>query len=57
MAIVGTYYKKGGISARVGISGRVGIGTSSNKDIFRLFRVPLLLYRALSIAYNGGVGK
>jgi hypothetical protein len=42
---------------RVNISGRVGIGASSGKDIFRLSRVPLLLYRALSIVYSRGVGK
>jgi len=41
----------------VGISGRVGIGASSSKDVFRLFSVPLLLYRALSIVYSGGVSK
>jgi hypothetical protein len=41
----------------VGISGRVGIGASSSKDVFRPFSVPLLLYRALSIVYSGGVGK
>ena len=42
---------------RVGIGGRVGIGASSSKDIFRLSRVPLLLYRALSIVYSRGVGE
>ena len=42
---------------RVGIGGKVGIGASSNKDVFRLSRVPLLLYRALSIVYSGGVGE
>jgi hypothetical protein len=41
----------------VGISGRVGIGASSSKDVFRLSRAPLLLYRALSIVYSGGVGE
>ena len=41
----------------VGISSRVGIGASSSKDIFRLSRAPLLLYRALSIVYSEGVGK
>ena len=46
-----------GIGGRVGISGRAGIGASSSKDAFRLFRVPLLLYRALSIVYIGEVGK
>jgi hypothetical protein len=58
----GAYYKgacrkEGNISSRVGISGRVGIGASSGKDAFRSFRVPLLLYRALSIVYSGGVGE
>jgi len=41
----------------VGISGKVGIGASSNKDVFRLFRVPFLLYRALSMVYSEGVGE
>ena len=41
----------------VGISGRVGIGASFSKDVFRLSRAPLLLYGALSIVYSGGVGK
>jgi len=41
----------------VGISGRVGIGASSSKDVFRLFKAPLLLYGALSIIYSEGVGK
>jgi hypothetical protein len=36
---------------------RVGIGASSGKDAFRLSRVPLLLYRALSIVYSRGVGE
>ena len=36
---------------------RVGIGASSNKDAFRLSKVPLLLYRALSIVYSGEVGE
>ena len=43
-----------GIGGRVGISGRVGIGASPGKDIFRL---SLLLYRASSIVYSGGVGE
>jgi hypothetical protein len=30
------YYKKGGISIKVTINTRAGIGTSSNKDAFRL---------------------
>ena len=41
----------------VGISGRVGIGASSGKDVFRPSGVLLLLYRALSIVYSGGVGE
>jgi len=41
----------------VGIGGRVGIGASSSKDVFRPSKVPLLLYRASSIVYSGGVGK
>jgi hypothetical protein len=40
-----------------GIGGRVGIGPSSSKDIFRLFKVHLLLHRALSIVYSRGVSK
>jgi hypothetical protein len=62
----GAYYKEGGISSRVGINsrvsiggrigigGRVGIGASPGKDVFR---PSLLLYRALSIVYSGGVDK
>ena len=63
MAVVRACREKGGISGRVGsgcrvyISSRVGIGASSSKDVFRLYIVPLLLYRALSIVYSGGVGK
>ena len=53
----GAYRKEGSINSRVGISGRVGIGASSIKDVFRPSRVPLLLYRASSIVYSGGVGK
>jgi len=45
------------VGVGVGISGRVGIGASFSKDVFRLSRAPLLLYRALSIVYSGGVGK
>jgi hypothetical protein len=50
------YYKKGGINTKVAIGARVGIRVSSNKDIFRLFLMPLSLYRALSV-YSGGVNK
>ena len=71
MAVAGACYKgtyregacrkEGGISSSVGISGRasgrVGIGASSSKDAFRPSRVPLLLHRALSIVYSGGVGE
>jgi hypothetical protein len=59
----GACYKEGSISSRVGIRGRVGINgrvgieASSSKDAFRLSRVPLLLYRASSIVYSGGVGE
>jgi hypothetical protein len=42
---------------RVGIGGRVGIGASPSKDVFRLSGVYLLLHRASSIVYSGGVGK
>jgi len=57
VTIVGACREKGGIGARVGISNRVGIGASSSKDVFWLSRVPLLLYRALSVVYSEGVGK
>ena len=67
VAVVGAYRegacrkraccKEGGIGSRVGISGRAGIGASSGKDIFRSFGLPLLLYKALSIVYSGGVGE
>jgi hypothetical protein len=50
MAVVGAY-------ARVGIGGRADIGASPSKDAFRPSKVPLLLYRALSIVYSGGVGE
>ncbi len=53
----GAYCKEGSISSRVGIGGRAGIGAGSGKDVFRSFGVPLLLYRALSIVYSGGVGE
>ena len=49
--------KEGGISSKVGIGGRVGIGASSGKDVFRLSKVPLLLHKALSTVYSGGVGE
>ena len=45
------------VGVEVSISGRASIGASSSKDIFGLSRAPLLLYRALSIVYSGGVGK
>ena len=35
----------------------VGIGASFGKDAFGPSRVPLLLYRASSVVYSGGVGK
>jgi hypothetical protein len=59
----GACCKEGGISGRVGISGKVGISgrvgmeASSSKDAFRLSRVPLLLYGALSTVYSGEVGE
>ncbi len=56
MTVVRAYRKKGGISGSVGISSKAGIGASSSKDIFGLFRVPFLLHRA-SIIYSKGVGK
>ena len=57
MAVVKACREKGGSGARVGISGRVGIGASFGKDVFGLPRVPLLLCGALSVVYSGGVGK
>ena len=57
IAVVRACHKKSGISARVGIGSKVGIGVSSSKDIFRPFRVPFLLYKALSIVYSKGVSK
>ena len=42
---------------RVGIGGKVGIEVSFSKDIFRLSKVPFLLYGALSIVYSRGVGE
>jgi len=57
VAVVGACREKGGIGGRVGIGGRAGIGASSGKDVFGPSRVPLLLYRALSVVYSGGVGK
>ena len=57
MAIVRVYCKKGSIGTRVGIGSKVGIGASSSKDTFRPSRVPLLLHRALSVVYSGGVGE
>ena len=63
MVVVGACHKKSGISSRVGsscrvyIGGKVGIEASSNKDVFRLYIVPLLLYGALSVVYSRGVGK
>ena len=46
-----------GACARVGINNKVDIGVSPGKDTFRLSRVSLLLYRALSMVYSGGVGE
>ena len=47
----GVYYKKSSINSKVGIE------VSFNKHAFKLFKMPLLLYRALSIVYSRGVGK
>ena len=67
IAVVGVYRKgayregacrkKGSISSRVDLSGRVGIGASSGKGAFRLSREPLLLDGALSIVYSREVGE
>ena len=46
-----------GIGGRVSIGGKVGIKASSGKDVFRLYRAPLLLHGASSIVYSGGVGE
>ena len=35
----------------------VGIGANFSKNVFRLSKVPFLLYKALSIVYSGGVGE
>ena len=51
MAIVGAYCKKGSIGNRVGIE------ASSSRDVFRLSRLPFLLYRALSIVHSREIGK
>jgi hypothetical protein len=56
VAVVGAC-RKGACHKEGGISGRVGIGASSGKDAFRSFRVPLLLHRASSVVYSGGVGE
>ena len=50
-------YRKGAYRGEGGIGGKVGIRASFNKDAFRSFRVPLLLYRVLSVIYSGGVGE
>jgi len=57
IAIVRAYREKGSSGAKIGIGGRAGIGASSNKDVFRPSRVPLLLRGALSIIYSRGVDK
>jgi hypothetical protein len=57
VAIVRACHEESGISSSVSISGKVGIGASSDKDTFRPFRVPLLLHGASSIVYSGGVGE
>ena len=50
IAIVGAYIK-------VSISSRVDRGASTSKDIFGPFKVPLLLYKVLSIVYSSKIGK
>jgi len=45
------------VGVGVGIGGRVGIGASSSKDVFGPSKAPLLLYRASSVLYSGGVGE
>jgi hypothetical protein len=50
-------YHKGACCKEGGIGNRVGIGAGSGKDVFRSFGVPLLLHRALSVVYSGGVDK
>jgi len=57
IAVVRACRKKGGIGGRVGISSRAGIGASSGKDVFGPSRVLLLLHRASSVVYSGGVGE
>ena len=57
ITIVRAYCKKGSINNKVCISSKIGIRASFNKNIFRLYKVPFLLYRALSIVYSGKVSK
>ena len=51
MAIVGACHKGSGISTRV------GIGAGSSKDVFGPSRMSLVLHRASSMVYSGGVGE
>ena len=46
-----------GIRDKIGISSKIGIEASPSKNIFRPFKVTLLLYRVLSMVYSGGVGE
>ena len=48
---------KGACCKEGGIGGRAGIGASSSKDAFRSFKLPLLLHRASSVVYSGGIGE
>ena len=50
-------YCKGACCKESGIGSKAGIGASSSKDIFRSFGLPLLLHRASSVVYSGGVGE
>ena len=43
--------------AKVGISSKLNIGASPSKDVFKLFKIPLLLYIDLSIIYSKKIGK
>ena len=63
IAVVRACCKEGSISTRVGIRARAGTragagtGASSSKDTFMPSKISLLLYRASSVIYSGGVGE